>query len=144
MNPILNLLIGPVLQLVEKYLPDPQAKANMQLELLKLQASEEFKQLDAMVAMANSQNDINKQEAASGSVFVAGARPFILWVCAAALASQYILRPFVQWGFSIAHQPIPVLPGIDDNLWQLMAGMLGLGALRSFDKSKGSATMALK
>jgi len=82
-------------------------------------------------------------EAANPSMFVAGWRPGIGWVCVAALAFQYVVRPLIQWGFSIAHQPVPVLPGIDDNLWQLMTGMLGMGVLRSYDKVKGSATQGI-
>jgi hypothetical protein len=91
------------------------------------------------LAALTAQTDINKAEAANPSVFVAGWRPSIGWVCSAALAFQYIARPLLMWGFSLAHQAVPVLPGIDDNLWQLMLGMLGLGGLRTFEKVKGVA-----
>ena len=45
--PVFEALIGPVLQIVDKIIPDPEAKAKAQLELLKLQQAGEFKQLDA-------------------------------------------------------------------------------------------------
>ena len=46
--------------------------------------------------------------------------------CAGALAFQYIARPLVEWAGAISGHSWPALPGIDDNLWQLMLGMLGL------------------
>jgi hypothetical protein len=57
-----------------------------------------------------------------------------------ALACQYIARPLVQWAGIVLDHPLPTLPGIDDNLWQLMLGMLGLGGLRTFEKTKGIAS----
>ena len=66
-------------------------------------------------------------------------RPAIGWVCALALASQYIVRPLVLWGFTLTGHSVPVLPGLDDNLWQLMFGMLGMGTLRTVEKFKGVA-----
>jgi hypothetical protein len=56
-----------------------------------------------------------------------------------ALFSQYILRPWIQSIFVFTGHPIPDLPGIDDQLWQLLGGMLGLGGLRTFEKIKGKA-----
>ena len=89
---------------------------------------------------AQGQLEVNKAEAASSSMFVAGWRPAIGWVCAAALVFQYLVRPLVTAGFILAHHPLTVtLPGLDDNLWQLLLGMLGMGTLRTFEKTKGVA-----
>ena len=96
-------------------------------------------QLAAAVSIVQGQLEINKAEAASPSMLTSGWRPAIGWVCAAALACQYIGRPMLQWGGIVFGHPLPELPGIDDNLWQLMLGMLGLGGLRSFEKVKGVA-----
>lgn len=93
-------------------------------------------QLAAAVAIVQGQIDINKAEAASPNGFTSGWRPFIGWVCGAALACQYIARPLLAWAGVVTGHPFPELPGIDDNLWQLMLGMLGLGGLRSFEKVK--------
>jgi Holin of 3TMs, for gene-transfer release len=135
---IWDLVAGPIIGIINKLIPDKTAAAAAVAQLQQLQAqgtlSEELEQLKAITT---AQSDINKVEAASSSVFVAGWRPGIGWVCALALASQYIARPLVLWGFSIAHQPMPALPGIDDNLWQLMFAMLGLGTLRTAEKFKG-------
>ena len=91
-------------------------------------------QLAAAVALVQGQLDINKTEAASGNVFVAGWRPAIGWVCALAMLWQYIVRPMI-----VLFKPTLVLPGMDDTLWQLMFAMLGLGGLRTFEKAKGVA-----
>ena len=78
----------------------------------------------------------DKAEAASPSLFVAGWRPAIGWTCAAALAYQFLLAPLAVWvGFLIGH-PVPKPPTLDEHLWELMFGMLGLGALRSLEKIK--------
>jgi len=65
-------------------------------------------------------------------LFVAGWRPFIGWISGLALAYQYLIRPFMA-----AFLPQYTFPGLDENLWQLMTGMLGLGAYRTFEKYQG-------
>lgn len=100
---------------------------------------QEKAQMAAAMAVVQGQIDANKAEAASPSAFTSGWRPGIGWVCVAALAMHYIARPLVTWiGIVIGH-PLPQLPGIDDTLWQLLLGMLGLGGLRTVEKIKGVA-----
>ena len=100
---------------------------------------QERAQLAAALTIVQGQLDANKAEAASPSAFTSGWRPGVGWVCVAALACQYIARPLVQWGGIVSGHPLPDLPGMDDNLWQLMLGLLGLGGLRSYEKVKGVA-----
>jgi hypothetical protein len=100
-------------------------------------SQEERDQLAAALALVQGQMDINKAEAASSSVFTSGWRPAIGWCCAAALALQYIGRPLLQWVGAVSGHSWPALPGVDDNLWQLMLGILGLGGLRTFERVKG-------
>ena len=100
----------------------------------------EAAQLAAQVAIVQGQLDTNKAEASNPSAFTSGWRPFIGWVCGMALMFQYIARPLLMWYGAVAGHQWPPLPGIDDNLWQLMLGMLGLGGLRSLEKIKGIAT----
>jgi len=137
---IWDTVAGPIIAIINKVIPDKTAAAAAVASLNQLQLQgqlqDEFAQLQAITV---NQSDVDKVEAANATVFVSGWRPGIGWVCGAALASQYILRPLIQWGFTLAHQPVPTLPGIDDNLWQLMFGMLGLGGLRTFEKVKGVA-----
>ena len=124
---LVDALLGLGGKLIDKLIPDPAARDAAKLELLKLQQSGE---LAAMLA----QTEINKVEAANPSVFVSGWRPAIGWVCALAMGYQYRLRPFL-----VAFYPVLAFPGLDDNLWQLLAGMLGLGGLRTFEKMNGVA-----
>lgn len=91
----------------------------------------------AMIAVTMGQIETNKEEAKSASVFVAGWRPAIGWICAAALGYQYLLRPIATTIMSYSHIPVIDLPGLDDNLWQLLLGMLGLGGLRTYEKVTG-------
>lgn len=135
---IWDTIAAPIIAIINKIVPDKaaaaQAVATLQQLQMQGQLQDEFAQLQAITS---AQSDVDKQEAANANVFVSGWRPAIGWVCGLALASQYILRPIIQWGFTIAHQPLPALPGIDDNLWQLMFGLLGLGTLRTVEKVKG-------
>lgn len=135
---IWDTIATPIIAIINKVIPDRAAAAQAVATLQQLQMQgalqDEFAQLQAITV---NQSDVDKVEAANASVFVSGWRPAIGWVCGAALASQYIGRPLLQWGFTIAHQPLPTLPGIDDNLWQLMFGLLGLGTLRTVEKIKG-------
>ena len=98
---------------------------------------EEKAKLAQAFAVIQGQLDTNKAEAGSGSVFVGGWRPAIGWVCALALMAQYVARPMLQWAGMLTGHQWPPLPGIDDNLWELMLGMLGLGGLRTFERVKG-------
>lgn len=124
----LDALLGIGGKLIDKLIPDPAAQDAARLELLKLQQSGE---LAAMTA----QTEINKTEASNPSVFVSGWRPAIGWVCALAMGYQYLARPMM-----VAFMPALAFPGLDDNLWQLMMGMLGLGGLRTFEKTQGVAS----
>lgn len=96
-------------------------------------------QMAAALTIVQGQLDANRAEAASPSAFTSGWRPAIGWVCGAALGMQYIARPLVAWVGIVTGNPLPELPGIDDNLWELMLGLLGLGGLRTFEKTRGVA-----
>lgn len=122
-------LIGNVL---DRVLPDTEKANEAKAELMKLQLSGELQQ------MAN-QAKINEKEAEHSSLFVAGWRPAIGWVCALAMFYQYIMRPLIMWGFAINGTQVPPMPGLDEMLWELMFGMLGIGGLRSIEKIKGVA-----
>jgi len=138
---IWDAVIGPVVSIINKVIPDKAAAAQAVATLNQLQLQGQFAQeLAQLQAITSAQSDINKVEAGSESLFVSGWRPMIGWVCAAALAYQYLARPLAQGIASAVGHPLPAWPGLDDDLWQLMMGMLGMGGLRSFDKLKGTAT----
>jgi len=127
-------VINSVFGIIDKIIPDPQAKAAAQLQVLKLQQEGELKQLDNALQLSLAQISTNNIEAASNSLFKSGWRPFIGWVCGGGLVYQYLLRPlFIGLGFSM-------FPSLEiDTLMTLLFGMLGLGTLRTVEKVKGAA-----
>ena len=100
----------------------------------------EKQQLAAAVMIVQGQLDINKTEAASPSLFVAGWRPFIGWVCGSACAWNWVglsIAKFVAITF-FAHV-IDLKPADISEMMPVLMGMLGLGGLRTFEKVKGVA-----
>lgn len=136
----LALLLPFADDLIKKLFPDPQAQADAQLKVLQLAASGELAQLQSVTDLAKGQLQINQVEAASPSLFVAGWRPFIGWTCGVALAFDNIIKPMVLLGMAYAGHPAPVIPDLSSSqLYALMAGLLGLGTLRTLEKTKGVA-----
>ena len=87
---------------------------------------------DKMMELVKVQSEINKMEAQHRSVFVAGWRPFIGWICGIALAYNFIIRDVIAW---VSPDVMP--PAIQiDQLITILLGMLGLGGLRTFEKIK--------
>ncbi len=100
------------------------------------QAELEERKLD--LEQSRQQTEIDTQEARSRSVFVAGWRPFIGWICAIGLAWKFILFGFVHMILSLAGQDPSILPVPDTNdMMTLVLGMLGLGGMRSYEKLRG-------
>lgn len=132
MNP---LLLGPLFELgksiIDRIFPDPAAKAAAELELLKMTQDGDMKQI-------LGQLEINAREAQHASIFVAGWRPFFGWAGGAGFVYATIGQPTLAWVAGIKGWPLP--PDINiDLLWVVVTGMLGLGTLRSVEKSKGLA-----
>jgi hypothetical protein len=101
---------------------------------------QEKAQLAAAVTLVQGQLDVNKAEAASSSVFVAGWRPFIGWVCGSACAWNWIGLPVTKAGLLLAGGPALTLAPADlTEMLPVLMGMLGLGALRTTEKIKGVA-----
>lgn len=100
---------------------------------------QEKAELSAAVAVVQGQIDINKAEAGSSSVFVAGWRPFIGWVCGAACAWNWIGLPMTKACLVIAGYKLDVSPADLTEMLPVLMGMLGLGALRTAEKFKGVA-----
>lgn len=118
--------IAAGLKVLDKFVPDPEAKAKAEAEL-----RSSLQQWD------KEQTDVNAVEAANPNIFVSGWRPMIGWVCALALAYQYLVTPLGMWVATSLHLAVSTPPKLDDSLWQLMFGMLGMGGLRTYEKLKG-------
>lgn len=138
MNPLLFEKLFEIIKgAIARVLPDPQAQAQAQAQAYEILKGGTFDQ-QAAQALAMAQINLNTQDA-KGGFFQSGWRPAIGWTCAGALFSQYVLKPWIQWAALVAGHPLPELPGIDDQLWQLIGGMLGMGGLRTLEKLKGKA-----
>ena len=99
----------------------------------------EKQQLAAAVMVVQGQLDINKVEAANPSVFVSGARPFIMWVCGFGCAWNWIGLPVACFIFAALGKPITLAPADLSEMMPLLLGMLGLGGFRTIEKLKGVA-----
>lgn len=137
MGALLLPVLAPILERLAALIPDPEARA-------KAAAEAEAQLMTAIQASDAGQLQVNQQEAQSASIFVAGWRPGAGWVCVLALGYQYLVVPLLSWGLAVAGVAAPPMPTLDGSLWELLAGMLGLGTLRTFEKARGVATESLK
>lgn len=130
MNP---LLLGPILDigktLLERFVPDPEKKAAAEMELVKMAADGELKQVIAQL-------EINSREAASPSLWVSGWRPFFGWIGGLGFLYATVLQPVLVWYGSAKGWPSPPEVNID-LLWVVITGLLGIGGLRTFEKKAG-------
>lgn len=135
MAPLVGLLAGPVLGMIEKIIdrtfPDKAAADRAKLEMLALAQTQEFQQ-------GIEQIKVNAAEASSGSAYAAGWRPTVGYICAAGLAYNFIVYPLLTWGLAVAGSEVMPPDLISDNLMELILGMLGLGGLRTVEKIKGA------
>lgn len=134
---IASALMPTLASVLDRVIPDPEEKAKAQLELLRLQQEGAFKQLDSDLQMSLAQAEINKVEAASQNGFQAGWRPLAGYACVFGLIYEFLLRPMLPWLLIVCGvHDVPPLPSLDGVLFELMFGMLGLGALRTADRWK--------
>lgn len=126
--------IGAGLAIINKFIPDGNAKAAAEAEY-------RLAVLTAANKAESDQRDINKTEAASNSLFVAGWRPAVGWLCVFTLAYSWVLAPFVSWCLLAWHPGFMPLPVLGNEASQtLLYALLGIGSLRTIDKATGNAT----
>ena len=125
-------IIDKVLDMIPNAEARARAKRELTLELVKIEAQERIAQVD-----------LNKVEATHKSLFVAGWRPFIGWVGGFALAWTFLIHPMISW-VAVVSGYIGELPLLEtSDLMTLVMAMLGIGAMRSFDKFKGTETTSV-
>lgn len=126
-------------KVLDKIFPDPVKAQEAKLELFKLQQSGELAKLAAETDLAKGQIAINIEEAKSEHLFVSGWRPAVGWVGAAGFAYSVILEPVARFIAQVGFGYSGAFPVIDTSLTlQILLGLLGLGAFRSYDKKNGA------
>ncbi len=131
MSPLLIPLFSFGEKLLDKFVTTPEEKARAQFELTKLLTETESKEILAQL-------EINAREAQHSSIFVAGWRPFVGWICGFGLGYQAILHNILAWISEANGWTTPPAPDADVLLYVLGA-LLGIGTLRSYDKKQGTS-----
>jgi hypothetical protein len=129
---------------IDKIWPDPIKRAEEIRKLEELKQAGDLAQMQMHVDLMLAQLKVNAAEAQHRSIFVAGWRPFIGWIGGVSLAYAGVLHPILMWLWSLliatgqipfdANPPNDIESGI---LGTIVTGMLGIGTMRSFEKSKG-------
>lgn len=130
-NDPVSLLLDIGGKVIDRIFPDPAQKAAAQLELFKLQQTGELTQITGQLA-------VNQEEAKSSSVFIAGWRPFIGWVCGVAFAVQFVVGPVGVFVASLLGHSIVFPTLVLTEMMPVLLGMLGLGAYRTYEKVAGA------
>ena len=124
-------LIAPITSILDKFIEDKDQKNKLAHEIATMAEKQAH---EANMAQAET----NQAEATHRSIWVAGWRPFIGWVCGVALAWHFVLSPVILFLAAWFNIVLPVLPQFDmGSLMTVLMGMLGLGGLRTFEKTKG-------
>jgi len=123
---IAESVIGVAGKVLDKFIEDKDLKTKLSHELK-----------SQIVSLDLAQAQTNIEQAKSSSVFIAGARPAIMWICAFGLGWQFIFQPITVWLFAVMDSDL-VLPIFEtEGLMPLTLSLLGLGGMRSFEKYKG-------
>lgn len=127
---MLQQLIGPVSGLLDKFIEDKDQKNAIAFQLSTM--AERHAQ-----ELAKAQIAVNQKEAAHKSLFVAGWRPAVGWVCVLGMASNFMVIPLANFALALVESTV-VVPILDlTQMMPVLMGMLGLGAMRTVEKAKG-------
>lgn len=126
-------LLGPAITKLLDLIPDPEARRKAEAEAYAMLSSQQHEIAKAVL-------EINKAEAQHSSIFVAGWRPFIGWVCGMAFAWHFLGEPMTTYALAFAGKAVQLPPSLDmGELLAVLGGLLGIGGLRSWEKAKGVA-----
>jgi len=130
---LIGTIISAVSPIVDKFVEDKDQKNKLKAELEQ-----------SLVSLNLAQAQANIESAKHSSLFVAGARPAIMWICALGLMFHFIIFPIAEWIITLWY-PNLFLPSLEtDQILGLTLSLLGLGGMRSWEKAKGVARGSLK
>jgi hypothetical protein len=123
---IVESVVGIAGKVLDKFVEDKDLKRKLNAELK-----------SQIISLDLAQAQTNLEQAKHSSIFVAGARPAIMWICAFGLGWQFVFQPVAVWIFAASGSDI-LLPIFEtEGLMPLTLSLLGLGGMRSFEKFKG-------
>jgi hypothetical protein len=123
---IVESVVGIAGKVLDKFVEDKDLKRKLNAELK-----------SQIISLDLAQAQTNLEQAKHSSIFVAGARPAIMWICAFGLGWQFVFQPIAIWMFAVSGSDI-LLPMFEtEGLMPLTLSLLGLGGMRSFEKFKG-------
>jgi len=125
---------------LDKLFTSDDERLEKRLEIVKAERDFSLSALTLLEKSDEKQADVNIEEIRTGSFFMAGWRPAIGWIGVLALAYQFVLYPFLLWLNVSQNPPPPLDAGV---LFSMVTGMLGIGAMRSFDKLQETDTQII-
>lgn len=130
---------------INKIWPDPVKQAEEQRKLQDLFQKGDIAHLQAEVQLMIAQIKVNEESAKNKSVFISGARPFIIWVGGFSLAWSGIIHPLLTWAWAFSEMSGTPPPIIESGvIGSIVTGLLGVGGMRSYDKKQGTQTDIIK
>jgi hypothetical protein len=130
--------------LIEKIWPDPVKQSQEIRKLQELHQKGDLAILNAEVQLLLGQINVNAAEANHKSIFVAGWRPFVGWVCGFGLLYASVIEPLMRF-IATLNDYTGTFPVLDTTItMQVLLGMLGLGLMRTKEKEKGTHKDSLK
>ena len=127
---MIEKLIGPVSGLLDKFIEDKDQKARLAHEISTMAERHALE-------LSKAQLDVNRIEAGHHSLFVSGWRPAVGWVCVLGMAGNFMVIPFANFVLALLEIDVKV-PLIDTaTMMPVLMGMLGLGAMRTYEKKSG-------
>jgi hypothetical protein len=134
---ILGGLIEPVTDIIGEVVVDKDKKRELEFKLQELVDKADQRYHEELMG----QIEVNKVEAQHASIFVAGWRPFIGWTSGVGLAYTFVAAPFIEFiARAVGYTQEMPLPDASQ-LMVLVTSMLGVGAMRSYDKKQGTAAL---
>ena len=129
---------------IERIWPDPTEQARELTKLTELKQKGDLAQLNAHVQLMLAQIAVNLESAKNPSLFVSGARPFIIWVGGFSMAWSGLFHPLLVWVWAFAEMSREAPPMIESGiLGSVVTGLLGVAGMRSYDKTKGNSKDSL-
>ena len=129
---MLDRLISPISSLLDKVIPDADERNRLAHEIATLAERQSHE-------IAKAQIEVNEREASHQSLFVSGWRPAVGWICCIGLGCNYLFIPMANFVLVISDSSVTV-PALDlSEMMPVLLGMLGLGGLRSWEKTRGVA-----